>query len=133
MGCIGAGGWAPVVRLLGGTVRPLDACDSYGVVDPNDDADVMAASVASGFKAIKIKGGDGDLSRDVTTVRRVRGCGNGVNKVSHIIPNRHTFEALGALAANNLRAQPQVNVRRYLNLLHQIVRHPLLQRICPHH
>jgi mandelate racemase len=62
----------PVVRLLGGALRPLDAYDSYGVVDPNDDADVLAASVASGFKAIKIKCGDGDLARDVATVRRVR-------------------------------------------------------------
>jgi mandelate racemase len=32
----------------------------------------MAASIASGFKAIKIKGGDGDLGRDLATVRRVR-------------------------------------------------------------
>lgn len=69
---LGQAAGLPVVRLLGGTVRPLDAYDSYGVVDPNDDADVMDASVASGFKAIKIKGGDGDLSRDVATVRRVR-------------------------------------------------------------
>jgi mandelate racemase len=62
----------PSCGCLGGTVRPLDAYDSYGVVDPNDDADVMAASVASGFKAIKIKGGDGDITRDVATVRQVR-------------------------------------------------------------
>jgi mandelate racemase len=62
----------PVVQLLGGTVRPLDAYDSYGVVDPNGDADVLAASVASGFRAIKIKVGDGDVGRDVATVRRVR-------------------------------------------------------------
>jgi hypothetical protein len=48
----------PVVRLLRGTVRPLDAYDSYGVVDPSGDADVLAASVASGYKAIKIKCGD---------------------------------------------------------------------------
>lgn len=62
----------PVVRLLGGTIRPLDAYDSYGVVDPNEDAEVLTVSVESGFKAIKIKGGDGDLSRDVATVRGVR-------------------------------------------------------------
>ena len=69
---LGQAAGLPVVRLLGGTARPLNAYDSYGVVDPDDDADVMAASVASGFKAIKIKGGDGDISRDVATVRRVR-------------------------------------------------------------
>jgi mandelate racemase len=69
---LGRAAGMPVVRLLGGTVRPLDAYDSYGVVDPNGDADVLAASVASGFKAMKIKGGDGDLGHDVATVRRVR-------------------------------------------------------------
>ena len=36
------------------------------------DAEVLAASVASGFKAIKIKIGDGDLARDVAAVRSVR-------------------------------------------------------------
>jgi mandelate racemase len=69
---LGRAAGLPVARLLGGTVRPLDAYDSYGVVDPNGDADVLAASVASGFKAIKIKVGDGDLGRDVATVGRVR-------------------------------------------------------------
>jgi mandelate racemase len=62
----------PVARLLGGTVQPLAAYDSYGVVDTKADADVLAASVASGFKAIKIKIGDGDITRDVATVRAVR-------------------------------------------------------------
>lgn len=62
----------PVVQLLGGTVRPLEAYDSYGVVDLTADARVLSASAASGFKAIKIKIGDGDLSRDVATVRAVR-------------------------------------------------------------
>jgi mandelate racemase len=62
----------PVVQLLGGTVRALAAYDSYGVVDPKADADVLARSVASGFKAIKIKIGDGDITRDVATVRAVR-------------------------------------------------------------
>lgn len=69
---LGRAAGLPVTQLLGGTVRPLEAYDSYGVVDPNGDADVLAASVASGFNAIKIKVGDGDLDRDVATVRRVR-------------------------------------------------------------
>jgi mandelate racemase len=69
---LGRAAGLPVARLLGGTVRPLDAYDSYGVINPNDDADVLAASIASGFKAIKIKIGDGDVGRDVATVRRVR-------------------------------------------------------------
>lgn len=62
----------PVAQLLGGSLRRLDAYDSYGVVDPHEDADRLAASVASGFKAIKIKVGDGDLGRDVAMVREVR-------------------------------------------------------------
>jgi mandelate racemase len=69
---LGRAAGLPVVQLLGGTVRPLDAYDSYGVVEPTNDADVLAASVASGFKAIKIKCGDGDLSRDIAAVRGVR-------------------------------------------------------------
>jgi mandelate racemase len=69
---LGRAAGLPVVRLLGGAVAPLDAYDSYGVVDLSSDADVLAASVASGFKAIKIKVGDGDIGRDVATVRRVR-------------------------------------------------------------
>jgi mandelate racemase len=62
----------PVVQLLGGTQRPLEAYDSFGVVDLKSDAEALSASVASGFKAIKIKIGDGDLPQDVATVRAVR-------------------------------------------------------------
>ncbi len=69
---LGRAAGLPVAQLLGGTVRPLDAYDSYGVIDPTHDADVLAASVASGFKAIKIKCGDGDLTRDIAAVRGVR-------------------------------------------------------------
>jgi mandelate racemase len=61
-----------VAQLLGGTLWPLPAYDSYGAVDLRADAEVLAASVASGFKAIKIKIGDGDLARDVGIVRAVR-------------------------------------------------------------
>lgn len=69
---LGRAAGEPVARLLGGTPGPLDAYDSYGVVDPKADAGTLTQSVASGFKAIKIKLGDGDLARDVTTVRAVR-------------------------------------------------------------
>ncbi len=62
----------PVVQLLGGTPRPLEAYDSFGVVDLKTDAETLSASLASGFRAIKIKIGDGDLARDVSTVRAVR-------------------------------------------------------------
>jgi mandelate racemase len=68
-----AAGW-PVARLLGGEARPLPAYDSYGVVDPTADEAAIRRSIERGFKAIKIKIkiGDGDLRRDIDTVRAVR-------------------------------------------------------------
>jgi mandelate racemase len=62
----------PVVALLGGTPTPLPAYDSYGMIDPKVDEEVLVASVESGFRAIKIKLGDGDLENDVWTVQEVR-------------------------------------------------------------
>ncbi len=62
----------PVVRLLGGEPKPIPAYDSYGIVDPVDDRRVLEASVEKGFRAIKIKLGDGTLSRDVQLVAGVR-------------------------------------------------------------
>ena len=67
-----AAGW-PVVRLLGGAPTPLRAYDSYGVVDMRSDEPDLARSLEAGFKGIKIKLGDGDLAKDVETVRAVRG------------------------------------------------------------
>ena len=63
---------APVATLLGGAPKPIQAYDSYGVIDPRTDVADIEASVASGFRAIKIKIGDGDLARDVDAVRAVR-------------------------------------------------------------
>ena len=37
----------PVVQILGGTPRPLEAYDSFGVIDLKSDAEALAASVAS--------------------------------------------------------------------------------------
>jgi mandelate racemase len=62
----------PVVSLLGGTPVPLAAYDSYGMIDPKGDEKTILRSVESGFQAIKIKLGGGDLDKDVTTVRAVR-------------------------------------------------------------
>lgn len=62
----------PVARLLGGSTDPLPAYDSFGIVDPIEDRPVLEQSLAQGFKAIKIKIGDGDLRRDVETVAAVR-------------------------------------------------------------
>lgn len=62
----------PLVHLLGGEPTPIAAYDSYGVVDPKTDAAEIAQSVERGFRAIKIKVGDGDLESDVATVAEVR-------------------------------------------------------------
>lgn len=63
---------APVVELLGGTAGPVPAYDSYGIVDMPEDAGVLENSVKRGFRAIKIKLGDGDVALDVETCRAVR-------------------------------------------------------------
>src|SRR4051794_14389775 len=62
----------PVVRLLGGEPRALPAYDSYGLVDLKADLPTIARAVESGFRAIKIKIGGGDLAGDVAVVAEVR-------------------------------------------------------------
>jgi mandelate racemase len=62
----------PVVRLLGGAPAPLAAYDSYGIVDPIADEKAILSSIDSGFRAIKIKIGDGGLDDDVAMVSAVR-------------------------------------------------------------
>jgi mandelate racemase len=62
----------PVVRLLGGEPSPIPAYDSYGVVDPLADRRVLERSLERGFRAIKIKIGDGGVDNDVDTVAAVR-------------------------------------------------------------
>jgi len=69
---LGRAAGEPVARLLGGSVRKLPAYDSYGIIDLRKDLDTLAASVSSGFKAIKIKAGEGDLAKDISVVRAVR-------------------------------------------------------------
>ncbi len=66
-----AAGW-PVARLLGGRPLPLPAYDSFGIVDPVADERTIQHSVERGFRAIKIKIGDGDVEKDVATVAAVR-------------------------------------------------------------
>ncbi len=66
----------PVVELLGGTVRPLPAYDSHGMIDPAADAGLLEASLEKGFKAVKIKvglGGRADIAANVAAVRRIIG------------------------------------------------------------
>jgi mandelate racemase len=62
----------PVVRLLGGAPVPLPAYDSYGIVDLIADEKAILRSIDQGFRAIKIKIGDGGLDNDLATVRAVR-------------------------------------------------------------
>jgi len=62
----------PIVRLLGGAPIRLPAYDSYGIIDLKADEKAILHSIEEGFRAIKIKIGDGDLEKDVATVRGVR-------------------------------------------------------------
>ena len=62
----------PMTALLGGTPIALAAYDSYGMIDPKADEKAILGSLESGFRAIKIKLGEGDLEVDVKTVRAVR-------------------------------------------------------------
>ena len=62
----------PVATLLGGAPIALPAYDSYGMIDPKADEKAILASVESGFRAIKIKLGEGDIGVDVKTVAAVR-------------------------------------------------------------
>jgi mandelate racemase len=62
----------PLVKLLGGSPRPIRAYDSYGVVDPKADEKDLRRSLEQGFRGIKIKGGDGDAANDERVVKAVR-------------------------------------------------------------
>jgi mandelate racemase len=62
----------PLAVLLGGERRPLPAYDSFGMLDPRTDLPWLEESVGSGFKAIKIKLGAGDVESDVAIVANAR-------------------------------------------------------------
>jgi mandelate racemase len=69
---LGRAAGLPVVRLLGGEPAPLPAYDSFGIVDPVADERAIRQSLERGFRAIKIKIGEGDVEKDVATVAAVR-------------------------------------------------------------
>ncbi|MBR0752524.1 mandelate racemase [Bradyrhizobium jicamae] len=69
---IGQQAGRPLAELLGGTVKPIKAYDSYGVVDPIADERALRRSLDQGFRGIKIKGGDGDAANDERVVKGVR-------------------------------------------------------------
>jgi len=62
----------PVVELLGGEATPLPAYDSFGLVDAVQDRGLLEASIAAGFRAVKIKAGDGSPTEDAKMVAAVR-------------------------------------------------------------
>jgi mandelate racemase len=62
----------PLATVLGGSVTPLPAYDSFGMIDAKKDGTSIRASLDQGFKAIKIKIGGGSLDEDVATVSAVR-------------------------------------------------------------
>lgn len=62
----------PVVELIGGAARSVPAYDSFGLIDPLADQAMLEASVAAGFRAIKIKVGDSSSAEDAAMVRAVR-------------------------------------------------------------
>jgi mandelate racemase len=61
-----------LAQRLGGLPVALPAYDSFGLIDPRQDEAALLASVDAGFRAVKIKLGEGDLARDVEVVRAVR-------------------------------------------------------------
>jgi mandelate racemase len=69
---LGQAAGKPVAELLGGSVRPIRAYDSYGVVDPVADENALKRSLEQGFRGIKIKGGHGDAADDERMVKGVR-------------------------------------------------------------
>lgn len=60
-----------VAEMLGGTPAPVPCYDSHGLIVPDRDEPVLEASLAQGFKAVKIKLGLTE-AQDIASVRRVR-------------------------------------------------------------
>jgi len=85
----------PLAVLLGGEVRALPAYDSFGTLDPRTDLPWLETSVASGFKAIKIKLGAGDVESDVAIVAAVRRTiGDGVRLMLDFNQSQNTTSAV---------------------------------------
>jgi len=62
----------PLVRLLGGLERPIQAYDSFGIIDVAADRLEIERSVQRGFRGIKIKIGGGAVEDDIVRVKAVR-------------------------------------------------------------
>lgn len=63
---------SPVCSLLGAAPRQLPAYDSYGIIDPEADFKQLEASLANGFRAIKVKIGAGTAQAEAEQISRIR-------------------------------------------------------------
>ncbi len=61
-----------VARMLGGEDRAIPAYDSFGVINPKQDAKDLESALRQGFNAVKVKIGGGELRRDLETVAEIR-------------------------------------------------------------
>ncbi len=88
----------PLAQLLGGVAKPIAAYDSFGVVDPIADEKRIVRSIEQGFRAIKIKIGDGDLDSDIAAVSATRSMiGSGVSLMIDYNQSLDPVEALRRL------------------------------------
>jgi mandelate racemase len=62
----------PLVTLLGGEARPIQAYNSLGMLPPAEAADEAAKTAAAGFRGLKIKIGWPSLDEDLAAVRAAR-------------------------------------------------------------
>ncbi|PYM90525.1 MAG: mandelate racemase [Candidatus Rokuibacteriota bacterium] len=62
----------PLAEMLGSRPRPIPAYNSLGMIPPGEAADAAAKTVASGFKALKVKVGWPTLAEDLAVVRAAR-------------------------------------------------------------
>ncbi len=62
----------PLASLLGGTRVPIPSYDSLGLYAADEAAEAAAASVAAGFRALKIRLGFPSLAQDLASVRAAR-------------------------------------------------------------
>ena len=62
----------PVATLLGAEPMPLTCYDSQGVFIPGRDEHLIEASLARGFRAIKVKLGFPELKQDLDALRALR-------------------------------------------------------------
>jgi mandelate racemase len=62
----------PLVTLLGGESRPIQAYNSLGMLAPAEAADEAAKTAAAGFRGLKIKIGWPTIEQDLAAVRAAR-------------------------------------------------------------